>query len=254
VLRTAPRAGFTLPGDRHGPAHDDQGATAGRPATPQAPSGTSPPLADRRDYRGCRQLAASVRSTADEAPRRPHRRHRPARRRAGARRARLPRAGTRHRRAQPRRHHRRAHLLGATGTSPRAPPASRRTWPTRSPTTRPALGGNCSAWLARQPLHDERTYLDFPTTVDRRVAAQHECAMWTHELGHALGLGHTSDGTVMDPQRLGMPVACVPMGAHRLPGPAPALLPPTDRGPAPLDDRAPIAIRPRKTTGPGSPR
>lgn len=71
------------------------------------------------------------------------------------------------------------------------------------------LGGSCAAWLARQPLHDERTYLDFPTTVDRRVAAQHECAMWTHELGHALGLGHTSDGTVMDPQHLGMPVACV---------------------------------------------
>lgn len=81
-------------------------------------------------------------------------------------------------------------------------------------------GGDCQAWLAIQPLHDSRTYLDFPTYRDRRFAAADECQLWTHEVGHALGLGHTTDGGVMDPDRMAMPWACTVWAKHLYPRPA----------------------------------
>jgi len=61
-------------------------------------------------------------------------------------------------------------------------------------------GEGCRAWLASWMLRSDRQQLregrfDWPS--DRATIAD-ECAEVTHELGHAIGLAHTSNGGVMD--------------------------------------------------------
>jgi hypothetical protein len=68
-------------------------------------------------------------------------------------------------------------------------------------------GGDCQAWLAREPL------LELFATDDPLTALATECEWWTHEVGHALGLPHSSGG-VMDPLAPVMPFDCVAWARH----------------------------------------
>lgn len=71
-------------------------------------------------------------------------------------------------------------------------------------------GEGCRAWLAAWMLHTDRQELregrfDWPS--DRDTISD-ECAEVTHELGHAIGLAHTHNGGVMDPDTVTPTAEC----------------------------------------------
>lgn len=68
------------------------------------------------------------------------------------------------------------------------------------------LGGGCVARLRTGYVQDLRSPAWDRAT--RRFMAGLECQAWTHEVGHALGLEHTTERSVMNPGMWAVPAEC----------------------------------------------